>query len=147
MNSPLGAFCSCRGVRGTFQQMFTFVIGISCGNTPFVQNARIYHSCKRFCFRLDIFRWKIFRFTRCFLSKTFHSFTLWTHRCSHVPRSPLLSFDIFLRKIFRSHISYAHRYNIFSYNSGFNDITNICITVATSIIPCPTITGSGFLFL
>ena len=23
--------------------------------------ARIYHSCKRFCFRLDIFRWKIFR--------------------------------------------------------------------------------------
>ena len=41
--------------------MFTFVIGISCRNTSFVQNARIYHSCKRFCFRLDIFRWKIFR--------------------------------------------------------------------------------------
>ena len=61
--------------------------------------------------------------------------------------SPLLPFDIFLWKIFRSHILYAHRYNIFSYNSGFNDITNICITVATSIIPCPTIIGSGFLFL
>ena len=34
---PIGAFFSFRGVRGTFQQMFTFVIGISCGNTPFVQ--------------------------------------------------------------------------------------------------------------
>ena len=59
-------------------------------------------------------------------------------------------------RYFRSIFSYgkyfvrmfhAHRYNIFSYNSGFNDITNICITVATSIIPCPTIIGSGFLFL
>ena len=34
---PIGAFFSFRGIRGTFQQMFTFVIGISCGNTPFVQ--------------------------------------------------------------------------------------------------------------
>ena len=31
------AFFSFRGIRGAFQQMFTFVIGISCGNTPFVQ--------------------------------------------------------------------------------------------------------------
>ena len=34
---PIGAFFSLGSYRGYSLQMFTFVIGISCGNTPFVQ--------------------------------------------------------------------------------------------------------------
>ena len=47
------AFFSFRGIRGAFQQMFTFVIGISCGNTPFVQKHESTTHVNGYSFRLS----------------------------------------------------------------------------------------------
>ena len=59
-------------------------------------------------------------------------------------RNGFINYYAARRFIFICFYKVAH---IFSYNSGFNDVANICITVATSIIACPTIIGSGFFFL
>lgn len=49
--------------------------------------------------------------------------------------------------IFPNLLSFIYIEHIISYNPGINDVKNICITVAKSIIACPTIIGKGFLFL
>ena len=86
---PIGAFFSLGSYRGYSLQMFTFVIGISCGNTPFVQkhestthvNGFVFDSifsAGKYFVSLDVFFRKHFIRSRCELIvvRTFHVLTV-----------------------------------------------------------------------